>query len=98
MFTGNPTTSTLDSESIKSVCIKQTIVGMECTYAVACKGADNLSDCTQFDPNASGDKLWKDLSDNGKLTEASLDEKLKGNLMFFFSSLYLVIFNQFVSL
>lgn len=98
MFTGNPTTSTLDSESIKSVCIKQTIVGMECTYAVACKGADNLSDCTQFDPNGSGDKLWKDLSDNGKLTEASLDEKLKGNLIFFFSSLYLVIFNQFVSL
>lgn len=53
---------------------------MDCTYAVACKGAnDNLSYCTQFDPNGNGDKLWKDLYDNGKLTDASLDEKLKGN-------------------
>lgn len=70
-----------DSESIKSVCIKQTIVGMECTYAVACKGDnDNLSLSTQFDPSGNGEKLWKDLYDNGKLTEATLDEKLKGIL------------------
>ena len=76
-------TTTLDSESIKSVCIKQTIVGIECTYAVACKGDndtnDNVSTCTQFDPYGSGEKLWKDLLENGKLTEASNDDKLKGN-------------------
>lgn len=72
-------TSTLDSESIKSVCIKQTIAGMDCTYAVACQGDnDNLSCCTQFDPCGNGEKLWKDLAENGKLTEASKDEKLKG--------------------
>lgn len=52
---------------------------MECTYAVACKGdSDNLSCCTQFDPYGNGEKLWKDLLENGQLTEASLDEKLKG--------------------
>lgn len=71
--------STLDSESIKSACIKQTIVGMECTYAIACKNdSDNLSYCTQFDPHGNGEKLWKDLAENGKLTSASCDEKLKG--------------------
>lgn len=95
MFTGNPTTSTMDGESIKSVCIKQTIVGMECTYAVACKGAnDSLSYCTQFDPNGNGDKLWKDLSDNGKLTEASLDEKLKGKFLFVKVYIFIVTFNR----
>lgn len=52
---------------------------MDCTYAVACKGdADNLSCCTQFDPHGNGEKLWKDLFDHGMLTEASLDDKLKG--------------------
>lgn len=72
-------TSTLNCESIRSVLIKQKIVGMDCTYAVACKGdADNLSCCTQFDPHGNGEKLWKDLFDHGMLTEASLDEKLKG--------------------
>lgn len=72
-------TSTLDSESIKSVCIKQTIVGMDCTYAIACKSDnDNSSCCTQFDPHGNGEKLWKDLAENGKLTDASSDEKLKG--------------------
>lgn len=81
MITGNPVTTTFDSESIKSACIKQTIVGMECTYAIACKGNnDNLSRCTQFDPYGNGEKLWKDLLENGTLTEASADEKLKGEL------------------
>lgn len=75
-------TTVLDSESIKSVCIKQTIVGIECTYAVACKSDnDNVSTCTQFDPCGNGEKLWKDLLENGKLTEASVDEKLKGNMI-----------------
>lgn len=84
---GNPVTSMVSSDSIKSVCIKQTIVGMDCTYAVACKGNDdNLSYCTQFDPNGNGQKLWNDLASNGKLTESIFDEKLKGenfNLLLF---------------
>lgn len=75
-------TSTLDSESIKSSCIKQTIAGIECTYAIACKGNDtnntNLSCCTQFDPCGNGEKLWKDLMEHGQLTDASGDDKLKG--------------------
>lgn len=89
-------TTTLDSEPIKSVCIKQTIVGMECTYAVACKGDndtnDNVSTCTQFDPCGNGEKLWKDLHENGKLTEASVDEKLKGT-----SIVWLIYFQSFVN-
>lgn len=80
IFTGNPTTISFDSESIKSVCIKQTITGIPCTYAVASKGDnDNVSSCTQFDPHGDGEKLWKDLIENGHLTEASVDEKVKGS-------------------
>ena len=57
---------------------------MECTYAIACKSDnDNLSCCTQFDPYGNGEKLWKDLAENGKLTDASTDEKLKGMAQYF---------------
>lgn len=79
--TGNPETSIFDGDSIKSVCIKQTITGMKCTYALACKGeADNISTCIKFDPCGNGEKLWNDLKKNGKLTEDSVDENFKGRL------------------
>lgn len=80
---GNPETSAFDSDAIKSVSIKQTICGMKCTYALAAKGdADNLSACTRFDPSGNGEKLWNDLKKNGKLTESSVDENLKGSTLF----------------
>lgn len=59
--------------------MKQKIVGMDCTYSIACKGDENsLSACKQFDPCGNGDKLWSDLMKNGKLTELIADESLKG--------------------
>lgn len=63
-----------------SVCIKQTITEMNCTYALSCKHGeeDTVSCCTQFDPNGSGQNLWNDLHKNGKLTESVLDAELKG--------------------
>lgn len=64
---------------MKTVCLKQTIAGMNCTYAIACKGDENnVSCCTQFDPLGDGEKLWKDLSENGKLTDVKADQSLKG--------------------
>lgn len=73
----------MDSDSIKSICMKQTIVGMNCTYSIACKGDKNsLSYCTQFDPSGNGEKLWNDLLENGKLTELVADEHLKGKFRF----------------
>lgn len=71
---------------------------MECTYAIACKSDnDNVSCCTQFDPHGNGEKLWKDLAENGKLTDASTDEKLKGMAHRQFGAAIL-LFNCFVIL
>lgn len=60
--------------------IKQTIGGMDCTYSIACKKkADDgvVTCCPKFDPLGNGEKLWKDLKENGKLTEKCVDENLK---------------------
>lgn len=53
---------------------------MDCTYSIACKnkGDDGvITSCPKFDPLSNGEKLWKDLKENGKLTEKSVDENLK---------------------
>lgn len=76
---GNPTTSLFTEGLAKGATIRQTITAMDCTYNIACKNvADvNVSRCQQFDPAGSGEKLWNDLKENGKLTEKSTDENLK---------------------
>lgn len=52
---------------------------MECTYNLACKTAPEvtLSRCHRFDPAGTGEKIWNDLKEHGKLTEKSIDEHLK---------------------
>lgn len=77
---GNATTSFLSTDSTKTVCIKQTITDINCTYAIACKNdeQDSVSYCTQFDPSGNGQNLWNDLHKNGKLSETVLDAELKG--------------------
>ncbi|GAB0086442.1 Non-lysosomal glucosylceramidase [Sergentomyia squamirostris] len=77
---GNPKTFPFGEGIAKGVSIKQTINGMECTYNVACKAVPEVtvSRCHKFDPNGSGEKLWNDLKENGKLTDKAIDEHLKG--------------------
>lgn len=76
---GNATTYPFSEGAAKGASIKQTIFGMECTYSVACKVSPeiNISRCHKFDPASSGEKLWNDLKENGKLTDKSIDENLK---------------------
>lgn len=76
---GNATAFPFSEGNAKGASIKQTIFGMECTYCVACKVLPeiNISRCHKFDPSGSGEKLWNDLKENGKLTEKSVDENLK---------------------
>lgn len=81
-ISGNATTFPFSEGPAKGASIKQTIFGMECTYCVACKGSPevNISRCHKFDPSGSGEKLWNDLKENGKLTEKCVDETLKSKL------------------
>lgn len=73
--------------------MKQTITGMDCTYAIACKGNENsLSYCTQFDPCGNGEQLWNDLMKNAKLTEPVADETLKGIIIIMRNGICGVIF------
>lgn len=76
---GNATTFPFSEGAAKGASVKQTIFGMECTYCVACKVSPeiNISRCHKFDPANSGEKLWNDLKENGKLTDKSVDENLK---------------------
>ncbi|XP_062545738.1 non-lysosomal glucosylceramidase [Armigeres subalbatus] len=76
---GNSETAEFNQSLAKGVSIKQTIADMQCTYCVSCKTSSeiNLTRCLKFDPTGSGEKLWNDLKENGKLTEASVDENLK---------------------
>uniref|UniRef100_A0A1L8E229 Non-lysosomal glucosylceramidase n=1 Tax=Nyssomyia neivai TaxID=330878 RepID=A0A1L8E229_9DIPT len=76
---GNPTTFPFGEGSAKGVAIKQKIAGMECTYNLACKVAAGvtITRCHKFDPNGSGEKLWNDLKETGKLSDKSVDENLK---------------------
>lgn len=76
---GNAETYPFAEGAAKGASIKQTIFGMECTYCVACKVSPeiNISRCHKFDPSGSGEKLWTDLKENGKLTEKSVEETTK---------------------
>lgn len=81
---GEPTTTTFSEDNIKGANIKQTIVGMNCTYSIACKSVPDASDvsyCSKFDPAGSGEGIWNDLKQNGKLTEKCADENLKSKLI-----------------
>lgn len=78
---GNPETATFEQNDAKGVKIEQLIAGMKCTYCLACKESDDngvkISSCFKFDPNSSGENLWQDLKEHGKLSEKSIDESLK---------------------
>lgn len=52
---------------------------MECTYCIACRVSPeiNISRNHKFDPAGTGDKIWHDLKENGKLTDKGIDEHLK---------------------
>jgi non-lysosomal glucosylceramidase len=52
---------------------------MPCTYNLGCKVSPEITIklCGKFDPQSNGDKLWKDLKENGYLTEKSHDETCK---------------------
>lgn len=53
---------------------------MDCSYNVACKSGSSdvvVTQCAKFDPWGTGEKLWTDLRENGKLTEQSVEETLK---------------------
>lgn len=80
---GNATTETFSDDDVSGVQIKQTIAGLDCTYTVAGKSASDVtavSCCAKFDPAASGEKLWEDLKENGKLTDKCIDESFKSEL------------------
>lgn len=80
LHAGNATTETFTDDDVAGVQIKQTIAGLECTYTVASKSADDVNEvscCAKFDPAASGEKLWDDLKENGKLTDKCIDENFK---------------------
>lgn len=53
---------------------------MDCTYTVASKCTSDVNEvscCVKFDPAASGEKLWDDLKENGKLTDKCIDDNFK---------------------
>jgi len=77
---GNPKTMTFDSEDIRGATIIQTILDMQCNYSIGIsKNGENFPVGTagKVDPNGSGDNLWKDLKENGMLSEKSEDKNLK---------------------
>lgn len=91
---GNATTEAFQEENAKGVSIQQTIAGISCVYSVACKTAtdeNEITCCTKFDPSSSGEKLWEDLKENGKLTEKSIEENIKSEcvLTYFHNRFYL---------
>lgn len=78
--TGNATTETFSDDDVSGVQIKQTIAGLDCMYTVASKSVSDVNEvscCARFDPAASGEKLWEDLKENGKLTDKCIDENFK---------------------
>jgi non-lysosomal glucosylceramidase len=77
---GNPTTSLITGEEFDGVQIRQKIADMQCNYSIGiCKTSDDMriSAVKKIDPNSNGSNLWKDLRENGILTEASEDKGLK---------------------
>lgn len=76
---GSPTSETFSENQTKGVSIKQTIAGIPCTYNLGCHVLPeiNITRCHKFDPAGSGEKLWNELWDAGKLTDKSIDENLK---------------------
>lgn len=97
---GAPTTAPFAEGVAKGATIKQTIAGMECTYCVACRqtGDVQITRLHRFDPAGSGERLWRDLKENGRLTEKSVDETLKSECVqsggvdlycFFFAGFFL---------
>lgn len=60
--------------------IKQTISEMQCNYVLGTRqsSSHSISHCTQFDAAGSGEKIWNDLKQNGKLSSEEKDENTKG--------------------
>lgn len=88
---GNAESFPFTQDSAKGVGIKQKIAGMPCTYCLGCKQTSdiNITRCNKFDPSGNGEKIWNDLKENGKLTEKSIDENLKCNLILDFNTISL---------
>lgn len=77
---GLPTTHEIVGEEFDGVQIRQTIADMKCNYLIGiCKTSDDMkiSKVTKIDPNGNGNSLWKDLKQNGILTESSEEKSLK---------------------
>lgn len=67
------------AEAVSGVTIHQTIQNMACTYGIAARHqADvSVSHSVFFDPKGSGDKIWKDLSEDGELTKSDANIEMK---------------------
>lgn len=77
---GTPTTNEVFGEEFDGVQIRQTIADMKCNYLIGiCKTSDDMkiSKVMKIDPNSNGNCLWKDLKQNGLLTESSEEKGLK---------------------
>lgn len=73
-----------DGNVQKGVSILQKIADMGCSYNISCKSSPhiNITRCPQFDPQGSGDNLWKELEEQGQFSEKPVDENLKSTLQF----------------
>lgn len=77
---GAPSTHEVVGEEFEGAQICQTIADMSCKYSIGvCKSSDDvkISKSLRIDPNGNGNCLWKDLKQNGVLTESSEDKGLK---------------------
>lgn len=76
---GSPKTSMFDNEDVRGATIIQTITDMQCNYTIGVNKSNEQMNvgAIKFDPLGNGEPLWKDLNENGILTDKSDDKNLK---------------------
>ncbi|XP_052099238.1 non-lysosomal glucosylceramidase-like isoform X1 [Mytilus californianus] len=72
-----PFESEAEGQKVVGMMIRQNIRDMKCTYGIAgaFKTGVDVSTKSQFNPKGSGQDLWEDLSDDGKLKSATDQNK-----------------------
>jgi non-lysosomal glucosylceramidase len=77
---GSPKSSTFVSgDDVHGATITQTIAGMPCNYSIGVNKTEKMkvSTVAKIDPFGNGSKVWKDVNENGMLTEKCEDKNLK---------------------
>lgn len=68
-----PFESETEGQKVAGMMIRQTVNDMKCTYGIAGASKDgvDISTKSQFNPKGSGQDIWDDLAENGKLKSSA---------------------------